>query len=232
VKGPPKSRKVPKWLKQAILDSLRKEGVLKTPVVKRALKRLAKPNPKKRARRRNPSWYIHIQKAARGPVMIFNGRSFTDKRQNDRPHPFASKAAALHKARTLLGQYHRALSPYKIWVSDRLFGQVEEASRANPHSQKLDQAAKKLEDFTGREATHVERARARSDERTGLVLGPLERVIYHAAREGIEGGATVRWDHKFRKNSRPLLAVSTDGKQLHVVGGQYEFTEAGIEDRG
>jgi hypothetical protein len=189
-------------------------------------------NPK-RKRRKNPQrWFIHIQRG-RGPVMIFNGRSFSDKGIEE-PHPFASKEAARVKARALLGLHHRALSKYKIWVSDELLGAALEPLRVNPsprQSAALDVAARKLEDFTGHDATHVQRARLRSAEKTGLVIGEMDEIGYRAAREGIEGGRLVRYRHKFRKGSRPLLAVSTDGKQLHVVGGQYEFTAAGIEDR-
>jgi hypothetical protein len=59
------------------------------------------------------------------------------------------------------------------------------------------------------------------------VIGELDLVGYRTKRDG----RTERYGHHFRKSSRPLLAVSSDGKQLHIVGGQYEFTEAGIEDR-
>lgn len=199
--------------------------------IRRQLKKRAKP-PKKR----NPrvDWYIHIQKHGRGPVMLFNGVSFSSP-ENRAPQPFASATNAMQKARWLLAKHHRHLSAYKIWVSDQYYGAPTQAGRVNPrrrkNPEKLDEAARKLEDFTGRQATHVERAPARSDEKTGLVIGELKAVEYLAAREGIEGGRMVRWHHKFRKGSRPLLAATTDGKQLHVVGGQYEFTEAGIEDR-
>jgi hypothetical protein len=186
----------------------------------------------KTKRKRNPrqDWYVHIQRA-NGPVMMFNGRGFAN---TTKPQPFSSANAAMYKARWLLGHYHRQLSKYRIWVSDQYYGGPTVNTRVNPrrkNPQRLDAAARKLEDFTGRKATHVERAPARSSEKTGLVIGEMNEVSYLAAREGIDGGRTAEYHHKFRKGSRPLLAVSTDGKQLHVVGGQYEFTDAGIEDR-
>jgi hypothetical protein len=197
--------------------------------LRKQIKKRAKP-AKRRVRRKNPGWYIHIQRG-RGPVMIFNGRSFTNQ-PDDKPLPFTSANAAMYKARHLLGKHHDKLKSYRIWVADMIYGASHEKRRVNPDvRQKLDQAAQKLEDFTGHGATHVERVRTRSDERTGLVIGEMDQIDYRAAREGVEGGRMVRYRHKFRKGSRPLLAVSTDGKQLHVVGGQYEFTEAGIEDR-
>jgi hypothetical protein len=186
---------------------------------------------KTRKTHKNPAWYIHVQKHGRGPVLLFNGQGFSNQRA---PLPFTSANAAMYKARHLLGKY-QLLSQYKIWVSHQFYGAPTvntRVNRARRNPESLDQAARKLEDFTGREATHVERAPARSKQKTGLVVGEMDRISYIVAREGIEGGRNTRFVHKFRKDSRPLLAVSTDGKQLHVVGGQYEFTDAGIEDRG
>lgn len=191
-----------------------------------------KDNPKRRRRKNPGGWYIHIQRSGRGPVMLYNGKSFSNQ-AGEKPHAFKSAQAARIKARALLGQFNK-LSAYKIWVADTVHGAAHEKLRVNPsprQSAALDEAARKLEDFTGHDATHVQRARLRSAEKTGLVIGEMDEIGYRAAREGIEGGRLVRYRHKFRRGSRPLLAVSTDGKQLHVVGGQYEFTAAGIEDR-
>lgn len=184
-------------------------------------------------------WYIHIQRYAGnrgiGPVMIYNGKSFSD-RPDAKPYGFSSKTAAASMARRLLTN-NRKLAPYKMWVAPALFGQatvdraVNPARRKNPASASLDEAAHKLEEFTGRPAGDVIESSPRSKDKTGLVIGELDLIGYRQAREGIDGGRMTRFAHKFRKNSRPLLAVSTDGKQLHIVGGQYEFTDAGIEDR-
>lgn len=184
-------------------------------------------------------WYIHIQRYAGnrgiGPVMIYNGKSFSD-RPDSRPYGFSSKTAAASMARRLLTN-NRKLAPYKMWVAPALFGEarvdraVNPKRRKNPSSPGLDEAAHKLEEFTGRPAGDVIESAPRSKDKTGLVIGELDLIGYRQAREGIDGGRMTRFAHKFRKNSRPLLAVSTDGKQLHIVGGQYEFTDAGIEDR-
>lgn len=198
-----------------------------------------------KARKSNPgfqgpsNWYIHIQRYAGnrgiGPVMIYNGKSFSD-RPDSRPYGFSSKTAAASMARRLLTN-NRKLAPYKMWVAPALFGQatvdraVNPKRRKNPSSPGLDEAAHKLEEFTGRPAGDVIESSPRSKDKTGLVIGELDLIGYRQAREGIDGGRMTRFAHKFRKNSRPLLAVSTDGKQLHIVGGQYEFTDAGIEDR-
>lgn len=173
------------------------------------------------------AYYIHIQHG-RGPVMLWNGQTFSNDKA-PAPHPFASESAAVHKATRLLSQYPM-LDKYRMYVARRKYG--EPLRRVNPAARgaladKLDAAAQKLQNFTGHEATHVERAPSRSTEKTGLVIGELDLIGYRAKRDG----KVERYGHQFRKRSRPLLAVSTDGKQLHVVGGRYEFTEAGIEDR-
>lgn len=199
----------------------------------------------KARRRKNPGfegptdWYIHIQRYAGnrgiGPVMIYNGKSFSD-RPDAKPYRFSSKTAAAAMARRLLTN-NRKLAPYKMWVAPAMFGQatvdraVNPKRRKNPAPASLDEAAHKLEEFTGRPAGDVIESSPRSKDKTGLVIGELDLIGYRQAREGIDGGRMTPFAHKFRKNSRPLLAVSTDGKQLHIVGGQYEFTDAGIEDR-
>ena len=37
--------------------------------------------------------------------------------------------------------------------------------------------------------------------------------------------------HRFKVQSRPLLATSHDGKSLLLVGGKFRFTDRGIVDR-
>lgn len=61
----------------------------------------------------------------------------------------------------------------------------------------------------------------------GLVVGELDGVLYSTTRDG----KREKYIHRFRRKSRPLLAASHDGKTLRIVGGRFEFTEAGIEDR-
>ena len=63
--------------------------------------------------------------------------------------------------------------------------------------------------------------------RAGLVVGTLDGVLYTTVRDG----ATESYVHKFRRKSRPTLAAGSDGKSLHVIGGKFEFTDRGIEDR-
>jgi hypothetical protein len=89
----------------------------------------------------------------------------------------------------------------------------------------LQQAGRLLAEFSGHEPVETIKAGTSFDK--GLVIGELDGVLYTTVRDG----QTEKYIHKFRKNSRPLLAASSDGKKLGIVGGQFQFTEAGIEDR-
>jgi len=59
-----------------------------------------------------------------------------------------------------------------------------------------------------------------------LKIGQCDGVLYTTVRDG----KTERYIHKFKKSSRPLLAVSFDGRQLIMLGGAYQFTDRGIVD--
>lgn len=235
-------------------------------------------------------YLLRIQKA-RGPVMTWNGKSFSD---HGTPHVFAREDRAKHEGQLLLMKFP-ILQQYKIWVDlefhtpaatnskkDRalrggskinpkkrgrvllagseftlmpgtdknnqfynyLRGQGHSVADAkatanarypkrrkkNPSPKEraeLDDAARRLENFSGHPVARLESAYSRSPQQTGMIIGELDLIGYRAKRDG----KVERYGHPFRKNSRPLLAVTSDGKQLHIVGGQYEFTEAGIEDR-
>lgn len=83
-----------------------------------------------------------------------------------------------------------------------------------------------MADFSGHEATRLLRVRQPSVTK-GLVVGTLDGVLYTAVRDN----RREKYIHRFRKRSRPLLTASADGTQLDIVGGRFQFTEAGIEDR-
>lgn len=89
------------------------------------------------------------------------------------------------------------------------------------------QAQNLFKDFTGDDAESLTKIQLRNPK-TGLVIGELDGVLYTTIRDG----KTEKYIHEFKKRSRPLLIASSDGDSLHIVGGQYEFTNAGIEDRG
>lgn len=92
---------------------------------------------------------------------------------------------------------------------------------------KVERAARLYADFTGREPPYrVDRVKLPEDT-TGLLIGNTEAIAYNAVRDG----KRESYIHEFRKGSRPALAVSHDGKRLYLLGGGYEFTDRGIEDR-
>jgi hypothetical protein len=191
--------------------------------------------------KKNPAYryYLRVKKPG-GPEMTWNGDRFTN---NEPFKAFARASSATMKGKALCRQFP-ILKDYKVWVTGQ-FGIPREtvshaktramrggskAPKMNPSkrvNEELDSAAEKLENFTGHKVGHLESAYSRSPQKTGLIIGELDLVGYRATRDG----KSERYGHHFKKHSRPLLAVTSDGKQLHIVGGQYEFTEAGIEDR-
>ena len=167
-------------------------------------------------------WEI-VTRRGRGPMMHFDGKKFTN---NGLSKAFTF-AEASSEARKLLRKYKILTQKgYHVWV--RKIDWEERGRRKNPES--LEQATQLLYEFSGHSGDKV----LEVDQPTvkeGLVIGELDVLGYRTKREGVEGGRMVRYGHRFKKRSRPLLAVSKDGTQLLIVGGRYEFTEAGIEDR-
>jgi len=88
----------------------------------------------------------------------------------------------------------------------------------------VDSAGELFKDFTGEYPEKLKKIRIRNPK-TGLVIGELDGVLYTTVRDG----KTEKYEHEFKKGSRPLLVSSHDGESLHILGGDYEFTERGIE---
>jgi hypothetical protein len=186
--------------------------------------------------KKNPTlkYFIRAQKN-NGPQMTWDGSKFTN---NKSFKAFSRADTANRLAKKLLKQFE-ILRGYNVWIASSFHDSFHSTqkhramrggTKSNPSprtNKELDEAAKRLEDFSGHAVQHLESAYSRSEQKTGLIVGELDLIGYRAKRDG----KTERYGHHFKKNSRPLLAVTSDGKQLHIVGGQYEFTEAGIEDR-
>lgn len=88
-------------------------------------------------------------------------------------------------------------------------------------------AARRLRDFTGHEARRVETVTFEVPD-TALNVGRCIGIMYETVRDG----ERQQYVHRFRRNSRPHLAASHDGKTLILLGGAYRFTERGIVDTG
>jgi hypothetical protein len=61
----------------------------------------------------------------------------------------------------------------------------------------------------------------------GLVIGTVDGLLYTTVRDGKQ----EKYIHKFKVNDRPMFVVSDDGKQIFLLGGNFDFTEQGIVDR-
>jgi hypothetical protein len=198
-----------------------------------------KPDPwkeeavKKDRSRKNPSHVSVIyaqRKGKKAPLMWWDGKKFTN---NHQPYFFGTHDRARGKAQELVRRFS-ILASYKVYVGGAYGKVLRLARRRNPDPLRggsLEEAARRLEDFSGHAVRKHIKVAPRSKQHTGLVIGELDLIGYRTHRAGIAGGKLLRYAHDFSKGSRPLLAVSSDGKQLHIVGGRYEFTEAGIEDR-
>jgi len=91
---------------------------------------------------------------------------------------------------------------------------------------KVKQAIELFEDFTGHTPEYLDRVKLKIPD-VGLLIGDCDGILYTTVRDG----KRESYVHRFRKNSRPRLIVTHDGKQLVLLGGAFQFTERGIEDR-
>lgn len=82
------------------------------------------------------------------------------------------------------------------------------------------------ERFSGHTAEEGAKVKIPAMPKVGVCIGDIDGVLYTTVRDGV----TEKYIHKFRAKDRPLFVVSPDGKQLFMVGGNYNFTERGIID--
>ena len=80
--------------------------------------------------------------------------------------------------------------------------------------------------FTGHENLSMIKMQVPAMPHELVEIGKIDALWYTTVRDGI----TERYKHDFKKNSRPLFAVSPDGKQLILLGGAFTFGERGIVD--
>jgi hypothetical protein len=64
---------------------------------------------------------------------------------------------------------------------------------------------------------------ATREPETCLVIGELDGVIYRSE------GSQEPYIHRFNKSDRPLLLISSDGRQIYILKGGYRFTERGFQ---
>jgi len=90
----------------------------------------------------------------------------------------------------------------------------------------VSRAADLYERFSGHEAEAIGKVRVNPLPRVGVAIGEVDGILYSTVRDGV----FEKYIHKFRQRDKPLFVVSPDGKSLHLVGGNYTFTERGIVD--
>ena len=206
----------------------------------RVKKLLTKPVKKKSPRAVKPAGFVLVAfRWTKAEVAYWSPPHFdTDARC---AHVFTSEARVAAIAKRLLGKmqssWHLAsmragLSDAQAWEELRHFhGEIGANRQRNPvapllRRAKLANAGELYAEFTGHTPEHVD-THTWDVPDVAAKIGECDGVMYTTVRDG----KTEKYLHKFAKKSRPLLAVSSDGQQLVLVGGKYQFTEAGIEDR-
>jgi hypothetical protein len=164
-----------------------------------------------------------------GKEMRYDGVKFSERT----PRTYSKKASAAKIARELIAKfpilrrYTVSIRPFGQPIKKRApKGRAKRLGNPSLRDPELARAGKLLEDFSGHAPSEMLRV-GEKPFRKGLVIGQLDGVLYTTVRDG----KRERYIHKFRKSSRPLLTASADGTQLGIVGGQFQMTEAGIEDR-
>jgi hypothetical protein len=112
----------------------------------------------------------------------------------------------------------------------RKSSRVAKRVRRNPVPESLrsqvNKGAALYEDFTGHDAEDMGNFEMGPVPKVAVVIGDCEGIIYNTTRDG----KFERYIHKFKAKSRPMFAVTPDGTQLLLLGGNYDFTERGIVD--
>jgi hypothetical protein len=93
-------------------------------------------------------------------------------------------------------------------------------------SELIRKASALYEKFSGHTATEGARIKIPKMPAVAVCIGDIDGILYTTVRDGV----VERYIHKFRAKDKPLFAVSPDGKQLFMIGGNYNFTERGIID--
>lgn len=185
-----------------------------------------------------------VFRAKSGVLMRYQGRKFSNKGKALR---FSSIDHAMRVARALMRKFPDVLNKGTLFIDKARTPNLEllkknpkrrpsnnKRYKKNPsgyrgaidrYARELDEADDRLAGFSGRSSKTVLKVQA-PQIRAGLVIGKLMGVMYATTRDGVR----ENYKHEFAKNSQPLLIASHDGKQIGIVGGQYRFTDAGIED--
>jgi len=94
------------------------------------------------------------------------------------------------------------------------------------HHTKIKAAISLFKKFSGHEPEFIDKIQFPVDT-VVMAIGHCDAVMYTTVRDG----EIEKYIHKFKKGSRPVLACSSDGKQLYMLAGAYKFTDRGIVDK-
>jgi len=92
------------------------------------------------------------------------------------------------------------------------------SDKATKATQKAWNLYKKFHDKDPRHGSVIKVIMPKSDE--ALEVGEFFGIAYIADKQ--------LYFHKFGKRNRPLVFVSSDGKQIYIFKGKYRFTERGF----
>jgi hypothetical protein len=105
-------------------------------------------------------------------------------------------------------------------------GGVPPSSRAGRFQRGRTRAASLYERFTGHDAEVIATVKLPPAPPEVAVIGECTAICYSTVRDG----RREEYIHEFRKVDRPHLCVDPTGRQLLLIGGNYDFTELGIVD--
>lgn len=94
------------------------------------------------------------------------------------------------------------------------------------HQKKINAAISLYQKFSGHTPEFIDKVTLKVDT-VAFAIGHCDGIMYETIRDG----KREHYIHKFRKGSRPVLASSSDGKQLYMLEGAYKFTDRGIVDK-
>jgi hypothetical protein len=115
---------------------------------------------------------------------------------------------------------------YSANVRKAALDALKRKQNPSPRDSQIQEAARRFSEFSGHDPETTRTIEVKVPP-VMLAIGELDGILYTTVRDH----KREAYIHKFKKSARPLLAASHDGRSLSIVGGRFEFTEAGIEDR-
>lgn len=204
------------------------------------LKKLRKRNPRKSSKKSHLWVVFRIQKSTgfvtflnivngsvfgwgtKGQALLFKEKSRASRTASELGATLKTFDVGIADDNTTVAQIKAACRPKAKSRTGR-----RKKNPVGPTQKEVDAANDLYRDFRGQHPEKLTKVRMQNPPKVGLVIGELDGVLYTTVRDG----KTEHYQHDFRKKSRPLLVTDHDGKALHIHGGEYEFTERGIEDR-